>query len=173
MNKQAHLFLALSLMLLISACGWHLRGLKPLPISIKELHIISVAPESFNGSLKRNLKLNGVKIIPKFNDKLTVLQIKGFRIERREHTVTASGQIAEYQLDAYLIAEVINQKKQTSQELNINERRFFTNDLSNQAGTAADETLQRENMQQQLINKLIIQLGKVNLDTAPKRKVTP
>lgn len=173
MNKQAHIFLALSLVLLISACGWHLRGLKPLPTNLKELHLISVAPESFNESLKRSLKFTGVRLIAKFDDTLSVLQIKSFKIERREHTVSASGQIGEYQLDAHLVAEIINQKKQTSQEININEQRFFTNDLSNQAGTAADEALQRENMQQQLINKLIIQLGKVNLDSASKPKVRP
>lgn len=165
MNRALPAFFVLTLVLLFSACGWHLRGLTPLPKSLKELHIISVAPKSFNQNLERNLKLSGVKIIAEFDESLNVLQIKGFNIERREHTINASGQIAEYQLYGYLIAELIDQKNQKSREININESRFFTNDLSNQAGTAVDENMQRENMQQQLINKLIIQLEKLNLDT--------
>lgn len=166
MNKVLPTLFTLTLVLALSACGWHLRGLTPLPTSLKALHIISVAPKSFNQNLERNLKLSGVKTIAKFDDSLSVLQIKRFNIERREHTINASGQIAEYQLYGYLVAELINQKTQKSREININESRFFTNDLSNQAGTAVDESMQRENMQQQLINKLIIQLEKVNLDTS-------
>lgn len=159
-------------MLAVSACGWHLRGVTTLPLELQELHLISSADTEFNQKLIRDLRFNNVKIISKFNPSVTVLEIKNLKIERRELTVNAAGQIDEYQLDAYLDAELIVQSEHKSQTFNLKAQRFFTNDLSNQAGTRADEELQRSKLQQQLVNQLIAHLSKLQLkahhDTAPR-----
>lgn len=173
MNRPLPTLFALTLVLALSACGWHLRGIKPLPDYLKRLHIISKAPETFNQRLKRSLELNGATIFDKFDETLAVLEIKQFTITRRERTISASGQIAEYQLDAYLLAEIIDQSENRSREISINEGRFFSNDLSNQVGTAANEALQRENIQQQLIDKLILQLESVSLKNKSNDKTKP
>ncbi len=119
----------------------------------------------------RDLRINGVTFMTELTPSINVLEIKSLQIQRRELTVNASGQIDEYQLDAFLNAELIIQSKHKSQTFQIKAQRFFNNDLSNQAGTRADEELQRKKLKQELINRLISQLSNIDMDN--NHDITP
>lgn len=148
--------------MLISSCGWHLRGVANLPEAYRVLSLQSAASNSFNQQLQLQLKFNGVLLTQHAEDAQAVLRVSELVIDKRTLALTTNGKVAEYELNATLHVELqrIDEDKETIIELT--SRRHLRNDINNVTGTEnAEKHLIRE-MEKDLVNKLMHRLQRIS-----------
>lgn len=165
--------LVITLTLMISACGWHLRGVTPLPKVLEHISISSRASQSFNERLEQQLSFNGSQVFHgsktseaagniKEGDSQpqpkSFLSVSRINVERRTLSINSLGQAAEYELDVTLNAQLITPNQDYRWELNVN--RTFTNDSNNVVATETEQQTQILEIEQQLVNQLMRRLQK-------------
>jgi LPS-assembly lipoprotein len=149
-----------ALVLITSACGWQLRGVVVLPTSVQVMTLESQASNRFTQRLRQQLLFNGVTF-PEDASAQVRLQIEPIKIERLTLSVNSTGQAAEYELNAELNARLIDLENDIDISWNISGRRTFNNDVDSVIGTASEEKIQRQEIEDDLIRKLMIRLQKV------------
>mgnify|MGYP001454971496 CR=1 FL=1 len=100
MKRIAPVLLALSLSLLVTGCGFTLRGSQALPESLSEVYVMSpIAHAPLSRALKRRFDLHKVKeaATPE-GESTVVIQLAPESLERRLLSVFPTGQVAEYEL---------------------------------------------------------------------------
>lgn len=99
MMAYKRLITAFTLVSLLSACGFHLRGDYLLS---DELQTLYVSSSDIHGELtrlvKQHLSHNQVKVLKHKNAKVPELRIISDRLDRRTLSVFQNGQVAEYEL---------------------------------------------------------------------------
>ena len=158
------LLLTSLLSLSLYGCGWHLRGVTPLPADIQVMTLQSQASERFNQRLKQQLAFNGV-VFPETASATVRLQVSPIKVERTVLSVNSLGQAAEYELNATLTARLIHLEKDIDTGWEIDGRRIFTNDVNNVVATASEEKTQLQELENDLIRKLMRRLQKARLST--------
>jgi len=158
------LLLTSLLSLSLYGCGWHLRGVTPLPADIQVMTLQSQASERFNQRLKQQLAFNGV-VFPETASATVRLQVSPIKVERTVLSVNSLGQAAEYELNATLTARLIHLEKAIDTGWEIDGRRIFTNDVNNVVATASEEKTQLQELENDLIRKLMRRLQKARLST--------
>ncbi|MAD44990.1 MAG: hypothetical protein CMI02_00280 [Oceanospirillaceae bacterium] len=143
---------------LLAACGWHLRGVMPLPDVYKTLYLQSSANHDINRQLELQLEFNGVLLTQTAEDATAVLKVQPVTIERRTLSVASSGQIAEYELNGRLQASIAVSGREGETSIEVKSRRILSNDVNNVVGTNAAEQQQRTEMQRELVRKLLRRL---------------
>tara|TARA_B110001454_G_scaffold14159_1_gene12814 strand:+ start:10630 stop:11106 length:477 start_codon:yes stop_codon:yes gene_type:complete len=151
-----------ALVLITSACGWQLRGLVVLPPSVQIMSLESQANNRFNQRLRQQLEFNGVTF-PDDASATVRLLIEPLKMERLTLSVNNFGQASEYELNAQLNARLIDLEKETDISWQISGRRIFNNDVNSVIGTESEEKIQRQEIENDLIRKLMIRLQKVQL----------
>lgn len=150
------------LVIITSACGWQLRGIVVLPPSVQVMTLESQANSRFNQRLRQQLEFNGVTFPDDASAKVR-LQIEPILIERLILSVSSVGQAAEYELNATLNARLIDLNNESDVSWEITGRRTFNNDVNSVIGTQNEENIQRKELENDLIRKLMIRLQKVKL----------
>ncbi|MCA6061580.1 hypothetical protein HUF18_17505 [Thalassolituus sp. ST750PaO-4] len=145
-------------LILLSACGWHLRGVTPLPPEYRVMYLQSQASNSFNQQLKLQLEFNDVVLTASAEDAPAILRIEPVDIERRTLSVSSSGQVGEFELNGRLTAHILHIGRDTDVEIELKARRTLTNDVNNVVGTASAESQQRAELERELVNKLLRRL---------------
>ena len=157
-----HFVLSL-LVIITSACGWQLRGIVVLPPSVQVMTLESQASQRFTQRLRQQLEFNGV-IFPTDASAKVRLQIEPILIERLILSVNSVGQAAEYELNATLKARLIELGEEGADvSWELTGRRTFNNDVNSVIGTQNEEKTQRQELENDLIRKLMIRLQKVKL----------
>lgn len=156
MRKFALWLIPLSL--LLASCGWHLRGLTPLPAEFRILHLQSAATESFNQRMILQLEFNQVLLTDEAEDAQAVLKIPAIEIEKRTLSLTSNGQIAEFELNALLTASVKRNGSDNEHLIEVKARRHLRNDVNNATSTASAEKALRLDLERDLANKLLLRL---------------
>ena len=151
-----------ALVLITSACGWQLRGLVVLPPSVQVMSLESQANNRFNQRLRQQLEFNGVTF-PDDASATVRLLIEPLKMERLTLSVNNFGQASEYELNAQLNARLIDLEKETDISWQVSGRRIFNNDVNSVIGTESEEKIQRQEIENDLIRKLMIRLQKVQL----------
>lgn len=147
-------------LLAVSACGWHLRGVAPLPVSVQSMTISSQAGERFTQRLRQQLTFNGVTFPD--NASATVrLQVSPVRTERNSLSVNSSGQVAEYELNSKVAVQVTRLSDGVHTGWEISGRRVFTNDVNNVLATQNEEQIQRNELEDSLVRQLVRRLQKI------------
>lgn len=155
-------FVLMALVIITSACGWQLRGIVVLPPSVQVMTLESQANNRFNQRLRQQLEFNGVTL-PTDASASVRLQIEPIQIERLTLSVSSVGQAAEYELNATLNARLIDLVNESDVSWEITGRRTFNNDVNSVIGTQSEEKIQRQELENDLIRKLMIRLQKVDL----------
>jgi LPS-assembly lipoprotein len=150
-----------TLILLTSACGWHLKGSSELPTEVKIMTLESQANNRFTQRLKQQLLFNGV-IFPSDASANVRLVIEPIAIRKITLSVTTLGQAAEYELNADLTVQLIQLEEGTKTEWNFSGRRVFNNDVDSVIATQYEETFQRQELENSLIRQLMNRLEKSN-----------
>ncbi|OUS40498.1 hypothetical protein A9R00_05690 [Oleispira antarctica] len=155
-------FVLSALVIITSACGWQLRGIVVLPSSIQVMTLESQANNRFTQRLRMQLEFNGVTLANDGSANVR-LQVEPILIERLILSVNSSGQAAEYELNAHLNARLIALEEDADISWELTGRRVFNNDVNSVIGTQAEEKTQRQELENDLIRKLMIRLQKVKL----------
>ena len=150
------------LIVVLTGCGFHLRGALPTLTMDNPIYIAGVDK---NSDLYRELarQLRGAKSVVTETRSLakSVLTISDYRSRERQLTLNSSNQAVEYELE-----ESFNFSVQTS-STTVESRPLK---VSRVLGRTESETLAREreeremriNMRQDLVNQLIYQLARIN-----------
>ncbi len=145
-----------------TACGWHLRGITQLPASVQVMTLESQASNRFTQRLKQQLTFNGV-VFPSDASANVRLKIAPITIKRLTLSVNSLGQAAEYELNAQLTARLVQLEQGTDTQWNITGRRIFSNDINSVIATQSEEKTQRQELENDLIRKLMNRLKKAKL----------
>lgn len=145
-----------------TACGWQLRGITQLPASVKVMTLESQANNRFTQRLKQQLAFNGV-VFPSDASANVRLYIAPIAIEKLTLSVNSRGQAAEYELNAELTVRLVQLEQGTDIEWQISGRRVFSNDINSVIATQSEEKIQRQELENDLIRKLMNRLKKAQL----------
>ncbi len=149
---------------MLSGCGWHLRGVIPFPAEYKVLYLNSQASNSFNRQLTMQLEFNDVLLTENPGDAQAILNIKDLDVERRTLSLTSSGQVAEFELNGRLTATLKRNDRDADVVIEVQSRRRVTNDINNVLGTATAEKQQLSELEKSLVNKLMLRLQRLKYD---------
>jgi LPS-assembly lipoprotein len=156
------LLLITLVILTTTACGWHLRGITQLPPSVQVMTLESQANNRFTQRLKQQLSFNGV-VFPSDASANVRLIIAPIALKKLTLSVNSLGQAAEYELNAQLKVRLIQLEEGTDTEWQISGRRVFSNDINSVIATQSEEKIQRQELENDLIRKLMNRLKKAQL----------
>ena len=164
----------LLLVLVITACGFRLRGALDIPDELKSIYISSEkASPDFTSLLKRNLKLNGVRIADSASDAALALHIYEERVRRRTLTITESAKTAEYQLNMDVTFDIQSPTGDTLLEKDIvSNEKIYLEDTDSVASVKNEETLLKKEMRLDLIKQIVRRIQAVaekHLKATPTR----
>jgi len=177
MNKRLPSIKVVSVLLLvlvITACGFRLRGALDIPDELKSIYISSEkASPDFTSLLKRNLKLNGVRIADSASDAALALHIYEERVRRRTLTITESAKTAEYQLNMDVTFDIQSPTGDTLLEKDIvSNEKIYLEDTDSVASVKNEETLLKKEMRLDLIKQIVRRIQAVaekHLKATPTR----
>lgn len=87
------------LLLLLSACGFHMRGAVDLPAVMQSTYIESQFPfDDMTRIIKQELRASKVNVVPQQEAATAVLKLISHRSSRRVLSVGSSGRATEYEL---------------------------------------------------------------------------
>lgn len=155
-------FFLLTALLLTTACGWQLRGVTDLPVGVQVMTLESQASARFTQRLKQQLEFNGV-VFPSDASANVRLMIAPIAINKLTLSVNSFGQAVEYELNADLSARLIQLDEGTEINWKISGRRVFSNDINSVIATQSEETVQRQELENDLIRQLMNRLEKAKL----------
>jgi len=164
--------LATSASLLLSACGFHLRGAVPLSPSMEHIYVQG-GSQLLARDLRLSLEAAGAEIADEPQAARSVLQILEEYSDRRVLSVGSDAQVQEYEL-AYGVRFAVVRKDGTillpPQELLVT--RDYRFDPNQVLGSSSEESLLREEMQRDLSQLILRRLAHVQ-EPDPVTPATP
>lgn len=161
------LSLGILALLLLSACGFHLRGAVPLSPSMERVYI-----EGGSSVLARDLRLNleasGAEVVDEPQAARSILRILGETIDRRVLTVGSDARVQEYELIHAVRFALVREDETTllpPQQVTVT--RDYRFDPDRVLGAASEEALLREEMQRDLSQLVLRRLAYVGEEPAP------
>jgi len=152
--------LLVSALVLLSGCGFHLRGNIDLPAGLQQMHIQGVTKHSELGlELQRSLSTSGVNVVDSSAAQV-ILKVSPPAFERRLLTVSgASGKVAEYELIYTLNVSLHDRKgKVLLAPQTLRQLRDYTYDRDNVLGKGNEETRLKADMQRDLVRQVLNRL---------------
>ncbi|MCV6615845.1 MAG: LPS assembly lipoprotein LptE [Cellvibrionaceae bacterium] len=158
MAKLSKLLL-ITLLALLSACGWQLRGQETLGLNIGKLYVSSSDTELLN-DLKAALKRSGVELSPGMSEADYHLLLAPNRFERRTAAVGSQILAAEYELTMQLRYQIAqNADKPYLDKAKAHTIRSYAYDPNNTLGKAQEERILRREMRADLIAQIMRRLA--------------
>jgi len=157
------LILALSLLLLLSACGgepFHLRGSKPLPELMRQgIYLQGFDPQSdFAFALRDGLEDAGANIKQNPQDASTTLTISNLRENRSVSGYSSSRQVREFNHSVTVDFIVKTPAMTESIERSVSATRSQVYDGKYVLGTAEEETVIKEELRREAVRLILLRL---------------
>jgi LPS-assembly lipoprotein len=150
------------LIIVLTGCGFHLRGALPTLTMDNPIYIAGVDK---NSDLYRELarQLRGAKSVVTETRSLakSVLTISDYRSRERQLTLNSSNQAVEYELEESLNFSV-QTSRTTVESRSLKVTRVFGRDERDTLAREREEREVRINMRHDLVNQLMYQLARIN-----------
>ncbi|WP_101757571.1 LPS assembly lipoprotein LptE [Oceanicoccus sp. KOV_DT_Chl] len=155
--------------LLVSACGFHLRGNINLPAGVEPIIITGLQNSgSLAIELRNELMANGITITTAPEEANYQLAISKAASDKRITAVGERARAIEYQLEQTVVFELLNAKGQrVLGPSTIIERRIMPNDPNKVVSTYQEEAILRREMLKNLGAKIARQLRSFDYTTEP------
>ena len=152
--------IGLSLALLLSACGFQLRGNVDLPDGVEPIYIGGLNTSGqLSIELRNLLTAYGIELSSDSAQANYQILISEQKTDRRTASLGAGARVAEYQLIESVSFELRNKKGRTVLgPITLTERKIMPNDPNKVVSTAEEEKILRRDMLQQLAAKIARQL---------------
>jgi LPS-assembly lipoprotein len=163
LKSITYLYLISLIIASLTACGFHLRG--PSDIPFKSVYIQGNTL-TISKDLKKYLNANEIKIMPSAENAELLIDLLGEENEKRILSLAGTGTVNEYEL-YYRISyrtKVSNQPL-WSQANTIESRRDLTYSDAALLSKQTEERKLNENMQQEVVNRLIRRLSALKKQT--------
>ena len=156
MRILKHIVAPTLLMMLLTGCGFQLRGNIEIPQEWLALHLVTSSP---NGELAKGVRSsfsnNGVQWL-EASDANYVLQLGDEKFERRNLSIGANARAAEFELTLSTTLQVRDAKgKEVVPQSDVVVHKIMTHDPSNVTGKVEESNLLRREMRQELVQQLM------------------
>ncbi|NWA02815.1 LPS-assembly lipoprotein LptE [Pseudomonas gingeri] len=148
--------LVMGLAVLLSACGFQLRGTGNTELTIKELSVS--ARNSYGDTVKQLtqvLEHSGVKV---YNGAPYKLILTNEQETQRAASYSGSGRTAEYELNTVLTYEIHGDKDLTLLGGKLEVQKYYVHDGNNITGGDAEAEQLRKEMRRDLVQQMVIRL---------------
>ena len=151
---------AMMIILLLTACGFHLRGQAGMPFDT--LYLDAANPGTpFIADLRRNLEANNVKLVNSAEQADVVLNIVSEIPEKQILTLGGSGRVNEFQLRYRVSLRAYDLKGQDwipAEEVML--RRDYVYDDTKVLAKEAEETLLYQSMRSDMVQQIVRRLSR-------------
>ncbi|WP_417583478.1 LPS assembly lipoprotein LptE [Nitrincola sp.] len=153
---QVQVLLLALLLLLLSGCGFKLRGLYDIPESLKQVTLLSDSNDSrLENILKQALEANGVEITGQAPYRIELMEQ---RFDRRTLSLDSSARASEYELRGEVTFRVTNQDgEELLPARSLISERSYNVDSSNITASDSQEPVLRQQMHQDLAQQIMRQ----------------
>lgn len=149
--------------ILVSGCGFKLRGQYLLS---PELQTLYVSSDDRYGELtrlvKQHLKINNVKITTDFDKKTPVLYILKDSLDRRTLSVFPNGQVAEYEL-IYTVRYQLRMNNRDTQTFSFELNRDYQDDPNVALAKSRELSLMLNEMRKEAADKILRNMASIQL----------
>ena len=153
------LLLVILFSLLLSSCGFHLRG--DLPLShFPAMYVQSERHSELAALVSERLKYNKVELLGSYQPGAPMLQLLDDSLERRTLSLFANGQVAEYEL-IYKVEYRIQLPGEQEQFYQFELYRDYQDDPNQALAKAQELELLLSELRQQAANRIIRQLARL------------
>jgi LPS-assembly lipoprotein len=161
LKSLANLMLIAVMAVLLTGCGFQLRGAPPVSSALEPLAVdcASQVPETLCRSLREQLSLGNVSLAP-VADADYILRLKNFERDRRASAITAQAAAAEYTLRHSVDLEVISADRVpmvATTRLSTSES--YRYDETNVLARQREEETLRQQMDDRLAQQVIFRLA--------------
>jgi LPS-assembly lipoprotein len=147
--------------LLLSGCGFHLRGAVDLPEAMARTELRGVDPHGELATEIESVLVDaGARVVMAGESADAVLEIAGERFDRRVASVDSVGKASQYEL-RYVLSGVLRgaaDGKPLTHSQNATAVRLLNADSANALGTSSEEEMLRREMRRDAVRQLIRQL---------------
>lgn len=159
MARRGVLLVLLSSMLL-SSCGFHLRG--DLPLShFPAMYIQSERHSELAALVSDRLSYNKVQVLASYQSQTPVLQLISDSLERRTLSLFPNGQVAEYEL-IYKVRYQVTMPDGEPQPYQFELYRDYQDDPNQALAKAKELELMLDELRQQAANRILRQLARLH-----------
>ena len=168
MKRQTPATIALLICFLLSttSCGWHLRGITPMPEALQIMHLFGYEGTGIYEELALQLEFNGVLLTTNFEDAPVTINITEYKIEKRTLSLNALGQESDYELDGRLLVNIERQLTGETSSLEVTSRRILINDVTNPVATQQEEAQLILELDADLSRKLLRRIQRLDSTTS-------
>lgn len=160
--EQPRNILLATLLLTLSACGFHMRGVANLPFqSVYITGKASIAPD-----LKKSLTGSGIKVTPTEEGAQVLVELLGEQQAKRILSLSGTGKVREYELTyrmSYRIRDAVDPEWGPEQEVEMH--RDFSYDDTKLLAKTFEETRLENDMRTEVVREIIRRLSA----TVPRR----
>lgn len=157
--RRLPLLSLLLLSLVLSSCGFHLRGNLPLE-HFSALYIDAPKHSALAKRLALQLESNQVKLLQSAQSDAPQLRLEQDTLERRTLSLFPNGQVAEYEL-LYKVRYTLYLPGKEEQEREFQLTRDYQDDPNRALAKAKELDLMLEELRSQAANRIIRQLNRV------------
>ena len=145
--------------LLLTSCGFHLRGSLPLE-RYPAIFVDAKKHSELAGLLSDQLESNKVKLLTELDPKAPVLMLQQDSLERRTLSLFPNGQVAEYEL-IYRVSYQLMLPGQEIQEFQFELNRDYQDDPNLALAKAKELDLLLQELRSQAASRIIRQLNRI------------
>jgi len=158
------LFALLMATLLLSACGFHLRGQVSIPF--ETIYLQAANPNTpFISELRRNIEARQVKVVNAADQAELVLDIVSEIPEKQVLTLGADGRVNEFRLFFRVSLRAYDHEKDWIPAEDIALRRDYSYDDTKVQAKEAEETLLFQSMRSDMVQQIMRRLSRAKLQT--------
>ena len=158
MNKWLLPLTFLCSLVLLSGCGFTLRGEQPLPPGIKQVSVSSnIQHAELERALKKRLELYQIPVVTpthSVNDETVLIRLMPDNLDRRLLSLFSSGQVAEYEL-VFTVRYSITFPGREPQEIEFDVIREYQDDPDAVLAKSRELALVLSEMRQQVADRII------------------
>ncbi|MGB2130082.1 MAG: LPS assembly lipoprotein LptE [Marinobacterium sp.] len=148
----------LCMSVLLSACGFKLRGLYDVPEALRQVSlVVAPQPSQLEYQLRRALEINQIDLS---GDARYRLELVKERYTRRSATLTGNADVAEYELRSeawFRVVDRLQDNREVIPEQRVMIERVYSNEPGNITASNAQENLIHQQMRQELAQQIVRQ----------------
>ena len=149
----------LALALLLSACGFHIRGNYQLPPNLQTVKIQTSDPYgAITREISSVLRNSGIKIVDNSNLYTATLQLGELKIERKLLSIYQNGQNAEFNL-YYTMPVTVIQPNKPNKNIVLEVQRIYQDDPQSSLAKSRESEILQTEMQRHIAEQLIAKLA--------------
>ncbi|HEX7340525.1 MAG TPA: LPS assembly lipoprotein LptE [Rhodanobacteraceae bacterium] len=159
MKSLARLSAVLTLGLLLSACGFHLRRSAQLPAGMQTVYLQVSGNGPFRRALARALAASGSTVVEAAGPGVATLNVPVARFESNSVAITGAGRVSEYALDFHVRFDVTDANGKTLvPEQDARLSREYTYDASHAVGRETQVQAIRSDLIQSMVQSVMFRL---------------